>query len=208
MRTKDVSRALIAYAQFAEVGRSEELYRFSAFLEQGRGETIYARLKTCQASKGYPARLRESLEAIRSVLLCAGAKKQAAAFGAMLKIFAGKPGISVDEFLANISAPPPAPNLALPRYRAASLEQADEFVDQLNRSILDTRVMRDIIVQLSSPRRVGTATLLLVANKFLENTCIYRDRKTALKAITRGLSEKSLPNLVREQNAAKDSKPA
>ena len=54
MRTKDVSRTLIAYAQFAEVGRSEELYRFSAFLEQGRGETIYARLKTCQASKGYP----------------------------------------------------------------------------------------------------------------------------------------------------------
>jgi hypothetical protein len=208
MRTKDVSRTLVAYAQFAELGRSEELYLFSAFLEQGRGETIYARLKTCQAPKGYPARLKESLEAIRSILLSAGAKKQAAAFSAMLKVFTGRPGLSVDDFLTSISTPPPAPNLALPRYRAASLEQADEFVDRLNSSVLDTRAIRDVVMQLSSPRRVGTATLLLVANKFLENTCTYRDRKTALKAITRGLSEKSLPNLVREQNAAKDSKPA
>ena len=208
MRTKDVSRTLIAYAQFAEVGRSEELYRFSAFLEHGRGETIYARLKTCQASKGYPVRLKESLEAIRSILLCAGAKKQAAALSAMLKVFAGRPGISVDDFLTSISAPPPEPNLALPRYRAANLEQADEFVEQLNRSIRDTRAVRDVIARLSSPRRVGTATLLLVANKFLENTCTYRDRKTALKAITRGLSEKPLPNLVREQNAANGSEPA
>ena len=125
----------------------------------------------------------------------------------MLKIFTGKPDISVDDFLANIWHRPPAPNLAF-RGIGRPAWNRRAFVDQLNRSILDTRVVRDIIVQLSSPRRVGTATLLLVANKFLENTCIYRDRKTALKAITRGLSEKSLPNLVREQDAAKDSKPA
>jgi hypothetical protein len=208
MRTKDISRTLIAYAQFAESGRSEELYRLSAFLEHGRGETIYGRLKACQVSKGYPARLKESLEGIRSILLCAGAKKQAAAFSAMLKVFTGKPGVSVDDFLTSISALPPAPNLALQRFRTANLEQASELVDQLNKSTHDTHSIHDVIALLSSPRRVGTATLLLVANKFLENNCVYRDRKTALKAIARGLSEKSLANLVREQNAANDSKSA
>ena len=119
-----------------------------------------------------------------------------------------QPGVSVDDFLKSISTPTPEPNLALPRYRTASLEQAEEFVEQLNRSGLDTRAIRGIITKLSSPQHVRTATLVLVANKFLQNTCTYRDRKTAIKAITKGLSEKPVPNLVRGQNTANGSEPA
>ncbi|WP_045837274.1 hypothetical protein [Hyphomicrobium sp. 99] len=184
MHTKELGRTLRAIAELAEFERSQELYRFAAYFEQGSNETILARLKRMSPSTVYPLRLKESVEAIELGFRNSGAPKQANMLRAVLKLFVGRPGASVDAFIAEISiAPPQTANLNAKRFKTADLALVKEITNQLASSSLDAEAFEGIMAELRSPKRVGTTTLALIANTYLGNRRIYRERKAALEAI-------------------------
>ncbi len=185
MHTKGLARAFRAFAALAEFDRSQDLYRFSAFLEQGINETVISRLKRVSPSSSYPLRLKESLEAIELGYKFVGATKQANALGPILKLFAGRPGATLEGFIAEISVSPKTPDLRAPRFRSADLASAKIISGQLNDTSRDPRSFEAIMAKLRSPGAVKTATLALIANLYICNGRIYRDRKMALDAIDR-----------------------
>ncbi len=185
MHTKELARALLAFAELAEFDRSQELYRFAAFLEQTTNETVVSRLKRVTPSSSYPLRLKGSLEAIELGFRSVGATKQANALHPILKLFAGRPGATLEEFITEISVSPQLPDLRAPRFKAADFAFAKLISTQLGDASLDSKSFEAIMAKLRSPDAVKTATLALIANLYIGNGRIYRDRKMAIDAIDR-----------------------
>lgn len=183
MHTKDFARAIRAFAELADFDRSHELYEFAGFIEQGANETVFSRLKRLSPPSSYPLRLKDSLEAIGSVLKSAGATKQAKGLQAFQKLFAGRPGATVAKFIEEISVSTQTPDLCAPRFKAANPDLARDIANRLTEARFDERSFQAIMNKLSSPADVDTATLALIANFSLGNRRVYRDRKMALAAI-------------------------
>jgi hypothetical protein len=183
MYTKGLARALRAFGELAEFDRSQELYRFAAFVEQGGNETILSRLKRVSPSTIYPLRLKDSLEAIELGFRSVGAVKHAKALHAVLKVFAGRPGATLEDFINEISVSPQTPDPGAPRFKAADFPLAKLISVQLSEASLDPGSFEAILAKLRRPGVVGTATLALIANLYAGNRRIYRDRKMALDAI-------------------------
>jgi hypothetical protein len=193
MNTKELARTLTALAELADFRRSDGLYRLASFFENGKTETIPARLKRMRPATSHPSDLRRSLEIIRSGLLAAGAKKQASLIAAVLTLFTGSGGATLDRFLEEISAPPDKSHLAAERSKTADHQLARRIADMLNQSSLDASSFQDILTQLRSPHLVNTPTLALIANRYLGNDCFYRDRKKAIDAIIRHHLQAPMP---------------
>jgi hypothetical protein len=185
MHTKDFARTLRAFAEIADFDRSQDLYRLAAFLDQGRNETIVSRLKQSTPSTGYPARLKESLDFIKAGLTSAGASKPSNALGALLTLFAGRPGATLDAFLAEISVSPQMPDLAAPRFKAVNLDLAKRISAKLAAASPDEPSFLRCIAELSTLSELSAATWALIANQYIGNRRIYRDRKAAIDAIRR-----------------------
>ncbi len=183
MHTKELARALCAFAELAEFDRSQELYRFSAYLEQDSKETVVSRLKRLSPSTSYPLRLKESLEAIELGFKSVGATKQANALHPILKLFGGRPGATLEGFIAEISVPPKVLDLHASRFKSADLTTAKLISGELSEPPFDPKSFEAIMAKLRSPDAVKTATLSLIANLFIGNGRIYRDRKMAIDAI-------------------------
>lgn len=191
MHTKELARTLRALAELAEFQRSQELYHFAGWLEQGSSETILARLKRLNPSTVYPLRLKDSLEAIERGFRSAGAPKQANTLRPLLELFCGRPGASVEAFIAEISVLPQMTNHRSKRFRTADLAQAKDITNQLAGSSLDAETFAVILANLRLPKLVGTATLTLIANGYLGNRRVYRDRRAALEAIEKHFRSKA-----------------
>jgi hypothetical protein len=192
MRTKEVTHTLRVFAQLADFERSEELLRLADFVDRGKNETLVERLKHLSPSASYPSRMKGSLELIESGLRFAGARRQAGEICAVLKLFKGRAGASTAEFLAQISKPPQKPIISLRGYRPVDLDLVNRIVEQLKDLAHDPGVFRNILAELSSPYRVPTVALIAIANRYLENDCIYRDRMTAIRAIAREVTVQAL----------------
>ncbi len=185
MHTKELARTLRAIAELAEFQRSQELYHFAGWLEQGPNETILARLKRMTPSTVYPLQLKDSLEAIELGFRNACAPKQANTIRAVIELFCGRPGATVEAFIAEISVLPQMANHKSKRFKTADLALVKDITNQLAGPSLDTKSFEGILANLRSSKLVGTATLTLIANGYLENRRVYRDRRSALEAIER-----------------------
>jgi hypothetical protein len=183
MHTKELARALRAFAGIADFDRSQELHRFAVFLERGRNETIAARLKRSTPSAHYPLLLKESLEAIEIGLRAAGAIKPSIALSGIQRLFAGRPDATVDAFLAEVSVPPQLPDANARRFKSANSSLAKSMCSDLVAVIDDAPVFQARLAELASSAPAGTATWTLVANQFIGNRRAYRDRKAAIRAI-------------------------
>ncbi len=123
------------------------------------------------------------MQTIISGLRSAKALKQASAIGAILNLFVGRPGASLDDFFDQISASPQKPDLAAARFKSADPELAARIAKRLGDPSLDARSLRDTLAELHASKSMATATLALTANYYLGNRRIYRDRKSAIDAI-------------------------
>ena len=191
MHTKELARTLRAIAELAEFQRSQELYHFAGWFEQGSNETILARLKRMNPSTVYPLQLKESLEAMELGFRNAGAPKQANTLRAVLELFCGRPGATVEAFIAEISVLPEITNHKSKRFKRADPALAKDITSQLAGPSLDIEAFEGILANLRSSKLIGTATLTLIANGYLENRRVYRDRRTALEAIERHFRSKT-----------------
>lgn len=183
MHTKELARALRAFASIADFDCSQDLHRFAAFLERGRAETIAARIKRLTPSTHYPLRLKESLEAIEVGLRAVGAVKPSIAVAGIQRLFSGRPGATVDSFLAEVSVPPQLPDANVRRFKSANLSLAKSMCLDLVAAGSDAPAFHARLAELTSSAPAGTATWTLVANQFIGNRRAYRDRKTAIRAI-------------------------
>ena len=193
MRTRELARTLMAFAELAELERSDSLYRFACYFEKGRDETVQSRLTRMSPANRHPSNLRLSLESIQLGLKAAGARKQAAALASLLKLFGGRGDATTESFLLEIST--------VTRKKTSTSVQADEslaraIIDKLNRPSQNQNALGDILIQLSSSTIVNKSTLCLIANSYLENGNAYRDRKSAIKAILNRYSNKVLVSRV------------
>jgi len=191
MHTKELARTLRAIAELAEFQRSQELYHFAGWLEQGSNETILARLKRLNPSTAYPLRLKDSLEAVELGFRNAGAPKQANTLRAVLNLFCGRPGASVEAFIAEISVLPQMANHNAKRFKTADLALVKDITSQLAGPSLDIEAFEVILANLRSSKLIGGATLTLIANGYLENRRVYRDRRAALEAIEKHFRSKA-----------------
>jgi hypothetical protein len=191
MHTKDISSALRAFADLTDFDRSQELYRLAGYLDRGGSETVLARLKRASPSTSYPAGLRNILQSIHSGLRAANANKQASAVAAILHLFAGRPGASLDDFFDQISVSPQQPDLAAARFKTADPVLAERMAKRLGDPSIDARSFRDMLAEISTSKTMATATLALIANYYLGNRRIYRDRKSAVEAIERHFRAKA-----------------
>jgi hypothetical protein len=183
MHTKDLARALRAFASIADFDRSQELHRLAAFLERGKNETIAARLKNATPSARYPLRLKESLAAIETGLRSAGAIKPSIALAEIQRLFAGRPGATIDGFLQEVSRPPQLPNASVRRFKSANETLAKSICADLASVTSDVHSFHARLAELVSSTSAGGATWTLVANQFIGNQRAYRDRGAAIRAI-------------------------
>jgi hypothetical protein len=183
MHTKDLARALRAFANIADFDRSQELHRLAVFLERGRNETIAARLKRTRSSARYPARLKESLAAIEDGLRAAGAIKPSIALAEIQRIFAGRPDATIDAFFEEISLPPLLPDASARRFKSANESVAKSICSDLAEASGNGQSFHVRLAELVSASSAGTATWTLVANQFIGNRRAYRDRAAAIRAI-------------------------
>jgi len=188
MKTRNLGQTLKAFAAMFASGTDGGLEKLASVFSQGVDETLAARAKTWSKAAGHPAVLRSHLEAIQTALGAAGAAKQAAAIGTLLKTFSGPGNLAVDEFISQITAPKASarPNAR----RSAAPPQIDEalarkLADELAKAVLDTRSFEQILHRLDDGKFINTPTLASVANRFLGNTKTYSGRKAPIEEIVR-----------------------
>lgn len=185
MHTKDLARALRAFAGIADFDRSQDLHRLAAFFDRGRNETVAARLKRAAPSEHYPLRLKQSLEALEAGLRLCGAIKPSGELAHIQILFSGRPNGSLEDFFSEISTPPRMTDITARRFKKADLNLAKNLSSNLAIAAGNTDSFRTRLAELESSTPAGTATWTLVANQFIGNRKIYRDRKTAVRAIQR-----------------------
>lgn len=192
MHTKELARALRAFAAVADFDRSQELYRLAAQLDRGRNETIGAWIKHMSASRQHPGRLKETLDAIAEGLRAMGAVKASAEITELLKLFAGRPGATLDDFLAEISSPPASQGPSARCFKAANTNLANDICSELAFYIDDPEAFRSRLESLAVVSPAGTATWTIVANRLIGNNRAYRDRKAAIRAIKEHVEARAL----------------
>jgi hypothetical protein len=183
MHTRELARALHAFAGIADLDCAQELHLLAAFFERGKNETISARIKRATPSVHHPHRLRESLTAIEAGLRAVGAVKAGNALAAVQKLFTGRSDGSAEQFLREISAPPQTPDAFSRRFKSANASLAEGIFAILGSAANDPPSFDARLEELASASPAGTATWTLVANQFIGNRRIYRDRKSAIRAI-------------------------
>lgn len=188
MKTSDFAEVLSAFAALSDAARGRHLTKLATVFIGGKEETLAARLKKWGHRTGHPASLKDSLQKIRVCLKAAGASKQSAAIDAVLDALTGPDDIGVDEFIAQITAPPPPPApkkkparpQALPDYTLAR-----ELADELTRTVLNTSQFGEVVKRLRAAKEVNTPTLVIIANKFLGNDKSYTGRKEPIDDIVK-----------------------
>jgi hypothetical protein len=186
MKTKDLAKTLAGFADLAEARRAEELRKLANLFGRDQEQTVAARLKKMGPASGHPATLRTSLATIEAGLSAAGATKQALAIGAVLQLFQGPSNTTVDEFIAQLGMPRPAPprkKKVAPPPPEPDPTLARELAEELTRTLLDASAFERIVERLSDARQVNAPTLACVANRFLGNNKTYKGRKTAIDDI-------------------------
>jgi hypothetical protein len=182
MHTKELAHALRTFAAIADFDRSQELHRLAALLDRGQNETIAARLKRMSPADSYPLSLKETLESIAAGLRVSGAAKSSAAFSDLLRLFKGRPGASIDEFCASVCAPAEQ-SVIIRRFKAANSRLANDICSALAGKTGNLAAFFKQLDDLAVTSPAGTATWTLVANRVIGNRRIYRDRKSAIRAI-------------------------
>ncbi len=189
MKTSDFAKALGAFADFSDDARARELTKLAIVFNGGQDETLATRVKKWSPSTGHPALLKDTLKKIQSCLKTAGASKQAASIDAVLDALSGSsPNIGIDEFIAQITAPPPppAPKKKQPRPPAEpDFTLARQLADELTRTVLSTPEFGEVVKRLRAAKVVNTPTLAIVANKFLGNDKHYDGRKEPIDDIVK-----------------------
>jgi hypothetical protein len=185
MHTKDLAKALRAFAAIADFERSQELDRLATFIDRGTNETIIARVKRMSPSSAYPARLKDTLESIAVGLRATGAAKPSAAIYELLGIFGGRPGASVEDFCSAICHPSTVVSASARRFKSANPAIANDLFSELAPLLNDPEGIRALLATLSTSPVAGTATWTLVANRIIGNRRTYRDRKSAVAAISK-----------------------
>lgn len=183
MHTKDLAKALRAFAMITDFERSQELHHFAALVDRGRDETIAARVKRMTPSVQHPARLKETLEAVAVGLRAMGAIKPSATIHELLKLFAGRPGASVDDFCVAVCLLPPPLLGSMRRFKAANAAAANDICSKLARLVDDPGAFHAGLHAVAASSPAGTATWTLVANRLIGINRTYRDRKSAIRAI-------------------------
>jgi hypothetical protein len=186
MHTKDLARLLHAFAGIADFERSEDLHRLASFFDREKNQTVSARIKHVAPSSRYPLRLKQTLEAIEAGLRFSGAIKPSRQIAQVQRIFAGTANGSLDDFLSEIAAPSPKTNdVSRRRFKNADLSLANRLSSDLHALKSDAGAFRARLDELASSSSAGIGTWTLVANQFTGNRKIYRDRKSAVRAIQR-----------------------
>lgn len=195
MKTTEMSSTLKAFAALASAGRADELVKLASTFDAGTDETVAARVKrivrglrTQTGRLRYPPGVKESLTRIAAGFSASKAK-QASDFQALVSLFEGaEAGASIDDFVTAInkavvdsqtrstvrSSQPQAPNERL----------ASELADELTRTVLDPVAFSRVMDKLRNAEIVSTATLGVIANRFLRNSKPYSGRKSAMAEIT------------------------
>lgn len=140
MHTKDLARALRAFAEITDFDRSQELHRLAAFLDHGRNETIASRLKRAVHSRSYPPRLKQTLGAIEAGLRYSGAIKPSSDLAHIQTIFVGRPSGSLEKFLGEISSQRDHANIRTRRFNAVNLKVADQICCELDIAVKTPRL--------------------------------------------------------------------
>ena len=181
MKTQELAAALTAFANLGEGARAAELRRFAAAFSSGKEETVASRMKKIPCVKRHPAMLKASLEAIRAGFVAAGATKQAKAMGAVLSVFQGPSGATIDAFMADMMAPPPQKAQSLVQEPDHKL--ANELAEELRRTAVDKGSFNEVVKRLRVAKSVNTPTLAIIANRFLGSNRLYTGRKDAIDDI-------------------------
>jgi hypothetical protein len=195
MTAKELARLLMEFADLADFQRSDELYRLARLFENGRNETVLTRFKRMSPSTRHPSTLKGDVETIRRGLIAAGAKKQAGVLGDLLKLFGGPGGAPLDSFLEEICIEPEIPIFPIPKLKMANAGVVESIVGELRKTPPDADAFQEILAQLNSPAVVSASTLALIAKGVLGNGYIYRDRKTAIQAISKHFSRSFPPKM-------------
>jgi hypothetical protein len=193
MKSQDMSKSLRAFARLLTGHRAEHLARFAQVFEGGKSEPAAARAKRILAvwkrsgaAPGHPQVLKHDLQAVEAALAVSGARTQAKAYQAVLSLFAGREGASLDDFVGRAlearDAPPPSKKKA---EGLADHDLARRLADELTATVLDPPAFGAVVSRLEDGKLVSTATLGVVANYFLNNTKSYKGRKAAIAEIKR-----------------------
>lgn len=192
MHTKDLALALRVLAEVSDIERAQDLYDFAAFLERGRNETISARIKRLSPSSRYPGRLKNTLSAISEGFRAAGAIKASAKVQEVLTVFKGRPGATMEAFLLEISIAPIRQWESGRRFKTLDSDLAEELLSKLLAHKSDIEAFTALIEELETSSGAGTATWGLVANRITGSTNVYRDRRSAVRAIIKHIETANL----------------
>jgi hypothetical protein len=183
MKTRQLAVTLGSLAAVADTTRGDQLRALARLFGDGADETVAARIKKFSPATAYPDALRACLASLLSAFRAAGAAKQAADIQALLKVFVGNSGASVDEFIHEISIPRPKAKRSTSVASSPNLTLAGELADELSRTVLDEDAFSDVVRRLKVAKTVNTATLAAVANRFLGTSKRYTGRKAAVDDI-------------------------
>ena len=190
MKSQDMSKSLRAFAELADGQAADALVRFAAIFDGGKIEPVAARAKRIVAAwkrndipLGHPRGLRDDLRTIEAGFAAAGARTQAKDYHAVLSLFGGPEGRSLDEFLQKLVNARDAPAQVKKVEAPADHHLARQFAEELTAAVLDADTFTELTNRLDDPKIVSTATLGLVANRFLGNSKHYKSRKPALADI-------------------------
>lgn len=194
MKTPEMFKTLVAFANLAEAGQAEELRRFARAFSGGKEEAVAARVKRVRArwkatpvERAHPPALKACLVAIGRGLSASGAKKPASDVEAVLSLFEGSATVSVDSFVQQVMAALSAPPVGGPqrgsREKTPDHALARQLVEELASAGLDSVAFARVADRLRDPKLVSTPTLGAVANLFLGNSKNYSGRKAPLDDI-------------------------
>lgn len=191
MKSQDMSKSLRAFARLLDGRRGEEMARFATVFEGGKAEPVAARVKRILASwkrdnvqPNAPAGLKRDLAAVEAGLAASGAKSQAKVVQIALSLFNGREGGHANTFVAQVVE---ARDAAIAKAEKPALqpdqELARRLTDELTIAVLDEAAFAKIVKRLDDKKMVSTMTLALIANRFLGNSRVYKNRKPAMTDI-------------------------
>lgn len=192
MKSQDMSKSLRASARLLADQRGEHLARFAQVFEGGKSEPAAARAKRILAvwkrsgaAPGHPQVLKHDLQAVEAALAVSGARTQAKAYQAVLSLFAGREGASLDDFLSRALEARDAPLPAKKAEAPADHDLARRLADELTTAVLDPPAFAAVLSRIEDSKAVSAATLGVIANRFLGNAKSYKGRKAAIADIKR-----------------------
>jgi hypothetical protein len=175
MNAEQMRSTLGAFADLVGGGGAEYLNRFAKLFE-GLGTakvaaivgTIEGNWKSSNRNAGYPSELRKAIADIQQAFERSGAKAQAGAFTALLRLFVGADNQSVDAFVAEAIASRVKQGRSRSTTRAATpftKEQARSLANQLASAADDRNRFDSLLDELKSQLKV--AELKTIAGYYL-----------------------------------------